>query len=83
MNKRNLFHTICLILSGNNSHAQVKLVFPSTYLLHVLHVIILTWPFQTAPSISALCPQFYKRTGSPASLVGGSGRNHKTTGEKK
>lgn len=45
-------------------------------------VAILTWPCQTAPSISSLSPLFYRRIGSPASLVGGSGRNHKTTGER-
>lgn len=49
----------------------------------VLCVIPLTWPCQTAPSTSSLSPQFYKRTGSPASLADGSGRNHKTTGEEK
>lgn len=46
------------------------------------HLIILTWPFQTAPSTSSLSPQFYKRTGSPASLADGSGRNRTTTGYK-
>lgn len=51
--------------------------------IHFIQLVILTWPYQIAPSTSSLFPQFCKRTGSPASLADGSGRNHKTTGEKK
>lgn len=52
------------------------------HLKATLAATALTWPCGIAPSISSLCPQSYRRTGSPASLVGGSGRNHKTTGER-
>lgn len=39
----------------------------------------LTLPCQIAPSTSSLFLLFYRKTGSPASLVGGSGRIRKTT----
>lgn len=42
----------------------------------------LTWPCQTAPSTSSLFPLFYRRTGSRASLVDGSGRSRTTTEEE-
>lgn len=42
----------------------------------------LTWPCQTAPSTSSLFPPFYRRTGSRASLVDGSGRSRTTTEEE-
>lgn len=39
----------------------------------------LTWPSQTAPSTCASCPPSCRRTGSPASPGGGSGRSRRTT----